>query len=397
MIRPELCIRCRGAKYLCGLSYCPIIVNTKTVRIDFKEVYGSSPPTVFVGRFSYPKITIYPSTPPILGDTTKFEDSKYWLNTDLSEFLSMRLSLVRGGVKYHRDDARLPDRFLLDIQSITISSRPVELDLRLKRIPSGGILDESLPPLGPSAPLEKLEIATLPPPLAVVEKVYDDNDMRAKDGIMKLYNAGIDVEKISKILSIGGIGKERKLVPTRWSITAVDKAISDTLIENIKSYDTVDKVEVYFRKHNKNIFIAILLPRDWSFEWGEAWYPGSTWNKFGNYVDIEVDNERYHGRSNYPEIGGCYYASRLGVTEFLASRKRQATAILWREIYEGFNLPVGVWFVRENVREMFKGKPVVFDDITTALNFVKRLLRSDLKQWLSKSLLSFNTIDKWLK
>ncbi|WP_338598167.1 Nre family DNA repair protein [Sulfolobus tengchongensis] len=397
MIRPELCIRCRGAKYLCGLSYCPIIVTTRIRKINTTEVLGSSPPTVFVGRYNYPKITIYPSSPPVIGDTSKFEDPKYWLTSDLNEFLSMRLSLVRGGIRYHRDAAKQPDRLLIDIQSITIASRPVDLDLVLKKPPSGGILDDSLPPLGPSAPLEKLEINTLPPPLKVTEKVYGDSDMKAKDGIMMLYKSGLDVEKIAKILSVGGLGIDRKLVPTRWSITAIDKIVSDSLIEKIKNYETIDKIEVYYRQFNKNLFVAFLLPKKWSFEWGEAWFPGSTWNKWGNYVNVEIDNEGYEGRTEYPEIGGCYYASRLGTAEFLEKRKRQATAILWREIYSGFNLPVGVWFVRENVREMFKQKPFLFDDITSALAFAESLLKVDIKKWLRHSMLSYNTIDKWLK
>ena len=51
------------------------------------------------------------------------------------------------------------------------------------------------------------------------------------------------------------------------------------------------------------------------------------------------------GRRDYPAIGGCYYASRLAVLEALRSIRRLAAVITWREIYEGFDLPVGVWDV----------------------------------------------------
>jgi len=397
VIRPELCIRCRASKYLCGLTYCPILIKVKTIRIESKEVLGSSPPTVFVGRVNYPKIMVYPSSPPIIGDTEYFENSKYWINSSLDEFLTARLSLIRGGVRYHVGSAINPDKLILDIQAITIASRPVDVELDLRSKPIGGILDDNSPPLGPSAPLDKLRISTLPPPLKIVEKVYSDSDMKAREGIVKLYSFGLEVEKIAKILSIGGIGRKRRLVPTRWSITATDKIISDELIGEIKTFDTIDKIEVYVRKFNRNLFIAILLPRKWSFEWGEAWFPGSTWNKWGNYVDVEIDNEGHNGRKDYPEIGGCYYASRLGVSEYLYARRKQATAILWREIYEGFNLPVGVWFVRENIREMFKKKPLTFDSIEPVFTYLKEILRVDLKKWLSKSMLNYNTIDRWLE
>lgn len=398
MISQSLCIRCRGAKYLCGLSYCPIIVEQKRINIiNSNEIQGSSPPTVFTGRYNYPKITVYPSSPPVIGDTSKFENAKEWLN-DLNEFLSMRLSLIRGGISYNVNSAQNPDRVLLDIQTLALAEKPVDVELKLKKSPSGGLLDDNLPPFGPSAPLDKLTLDSSSSIPKIAEKVYYDNQMKARDGIMRLYNFGFDVEKIAKILSVGALGIKRKLVPTRWSITAVDKTISETIIENsIKTFDTIDKIEVYYRKFNKNLFIAILLPEKWGFEWGEAWYPGSTWNKFGNEVAIEIDNEGFNGRNDYPEIGGCYYASMLGVVEFLHKRKRQAKAILWREIYQGFNLPIGVWFVRENIREMFKSKPIEFDDLNSALNFVKSLMRSDIKLWLSKSLIRQDSLEKWLR
>ncbi|MBB5254229.1 Nre family DNA repair protein [Sulfurisphaera ohwakuensis] len=400
MIKPELCVKCKASKYLCGLTYCPLLVSVRVkekINLLKTRVYGSSPPTVFVGRSSYPKIFVYPSTPPTLGDTSHYEDPKFWLNSSLDDFLSTRFSLIRGGIKYHVSSANDPDRVLLDIQTLAISSKPVTIELSLKRSPSGKILDDNLPPLGPSAPLEKIRIDEDSQPLKIVEKVYFDKDLKAEEGIVTLYDYGVDVEKIAKILSVGGIGVKRRLVPTRWSITAVDKTISDNLIEKIKQYESVDKVEVYVRSFRKNLFIAILVSGYWSFEWGEAWFPGSTWNKWGKSIEIEVDNEGYKGRDDYPKIGGCYYASRLAVSEFLASRKRQATAILWREIYEGFNLPIGVWFVRENIRELFKQKPIIFDRVEDAITFVKDIMKSDINRWLKRSLLSREKITRWLK
>jgi len=67
---PRLCLSCRGAKYLCGLAYCPIVVKAAaslTFERVGREVQGSSPPSIFVGRSGYPKITVYPSAPPQLG------------------------------------------------------------------------------------------------------------------------------------------------------------------------------------------------------------------------------------------------------------------------------------------------------------------------------------------
>ena len=59
---------------------------------------------------------------------------------------------------------------------------------------------------------------------------------------------------------------------------------------------------------------------------------------------MEIDNEDYYGRKTYPDIGGCYYSTRLAVAEKYMEMKRGGGAITWREIYPGFNLPVGAWY-----------------------------------------------------
>lgn len=385
-VDPHLCVACRGAKYLCGLSYCPVLVKSLSFRAKVgKVVKGDSPPTVFVGRFGYPKITVYPSTPPEFGDTSVYEDPRSWLTMDINTFLAMRTSVIRGGMQFKVHEARSPARELYDVQIASLSPRPVEMELNLETVPRGKVLSETVPPLGPSAPLKRLRLGTLPPPERVVEKVFQERDMRAREAIERLYAEGVAVERISRLLSVGNLGVERKLVPTRWSITAVDKTLSDSLVSRIKEYPTINQVEVYVRKFRLNTFVAILVPGEWAFEWGEAWFPSTTWNMWGSSPQVEVDYEGYFGRKTYPEIGGCYYSSRLAVAEHLEKRRRQAIPILWREIYPGFYFPVGVWFVRENVREMLRGESMKFDTLDEALKFLEGVLKVSPREWAERS------------
>ncbi|BCS93189.1 Nre family DNA repair protein [Metallosphaera javensis (ex Sakai et al. 2022)] len=385
-VDPHLCVACRGAKYLCGLSYCPVLVKSLSSRAKVgKVVEGDSPPTVFVGRFGYPKITVYPSTPPEFGDTSVYEDPRSWLTMDINTFLAMRTSVIRGGMQFKVHEARSPTRELYDVQIASLSPRPVEMELNLETVPRGKVLSETVPPLGPSAPLKRLRLGTLPPPERVVEKVFQERDMRAREAIERLYAEGVAVERISRLLSVGNLGVERKLVPTRWSITAVDKTLSDSLVSRIKEYPTINQVEVYVRKFRLNTFVAILVPGEWAFEWGEAWFPSTTWNMWGSSPQVEVDYEGYFGRKTYPEIGGCYYSSRLAVAEHLEKRRRQAIPILWREIYPGFYFPVGVWFVRENVREMLRGESMKFDILDEALKFLEGVLKVSPREWAEHS------------
>jgi hypothetical protein len=365
------------------------IVRTRLTDVSINnELGGSSPPSVFVGRYGYPKVSIGPASPPEYGDTAIYDLPESWVKLDLDDILTLRLSLIRGSTWVKINDVNDPT--VLRIQEVAISSKPVDMEMTFEKAPKPRvILDEHIPPQGPSGPIKTLRIVGDSKPEKSVEKVYYDVDMRAKDAILMLYKSKIPISTIQKILSVGamGTGNLRRLVPTRWSITAVDDIISKDLIARIKYYPLINDYLVFIRKHTRNLFIAILIPRKWSFEWSEAWFPGSTWNRAGIGIAIEGDWEGITGRTTYASIGGCYYASRLATTEYLNKLGRQATAILLREIYEGFNLPVGVWFVRENLRRMFKEKPRKFNEIYEALEYISKLTRVPIKTWIRNSYL----------
>jgi hypothetical protein len=392
-IDPSLCIRCRGTKMLCGLPYCPVLVKARArtyveAVAGRSSVAGSSPPSVFVGRVGWPRVRVYPSVPPVEGDTARLEDPKAWLSMELEEFLASRLILARGSAEFDVDSARSPGRLLHDVQVLALSPRPADVELNLKRpLRAEPVLDEHSPPFGPASPLRSLRLGSLPPPERVVERAFSDADYPAGEAVWSLYRSGIDVHRISRMLSVGalGVGRRRRLVPTRWSITAVDKQISDRLLEDVRRMPEVDRYLVFVRKTRGNTFVGLLAPRGFMYEWGEAWWPGTAWNYFGGAPEVEVDWEGPRGRSTYPSIGGCYYAARLAAAEALRSMGRQAAVVLWREIYPGFDLPIGVWFVRENVRALFRERPERFDDLGEALAYMASHLRLPLDVWHSKS------------
>ena len=391
-IPASLCLKCRSAKMLCGLSYCPISIARSLDSVHVKSagnsLSGSTPPSVFVGRYGYPKIQVYPSTPPAFGDTSVYEDASKWLDMDMNSFLEMRLSLLRGGRPIEVTKASSPDYFLQDLQVMSLSNSPVDVEMVLAKPISGKeyVLSEYTPPMGPSAPLESLHVGTVHPNRNA-EKIFYDTDMKASPGIYSLYKSNLDVTSITRMLSIGalGIGKKRRMVPTRWAITATDKVVSDENVEILKRYPSVDKFQAFVRKVSGNLFMAVIAPNSWRFEWGEAWFPGSTWNSFGDRVELMIDHEEYGGRSSYPDIGGCYYSSRLAVSEYLTSIRRSGAPMLWREIYPNFNIPLGVWFVRENVRAMFSSRPVECDTLEEAISYLSSFTKVPIRMWAGRS------------
>ena len=56
-----------------------------------------------------------------------------------------------------------------------------------------------------------------------------------------------------------------------------------------------------------------------------------------------------------------------------------------REIMPEFPLPLGVWFVRENIRAMLRKPPMVFDDLKTCLVYLKGFLTVPISKWMCES------------
>jgi hypothetical protein len=194
------------------------------------------------------------------------------------------------------------------------------------------------------------------------------------------------VTKIQKAFSIGafGIEKNRRLVPTRWSITAVDDIISKNLAEQVKTFPEINEFRVYESVYMDNVFEILMIPAAWRYESMEAWYPGTVWNPNGKNTAIYSDWEGNDGRTTYAQIGGCYYSGRLAVCERLIRERRQATAIVLREARPGY-MPMGVWQVRENVRNAMRQKPYLFNTLAESLKYVSSRLEIPLQRWIQQS------------
>ncbi len=391
---PEMCFTCKGTELLCGKSRCPIIVKAESMtRVsstsDSNSIVGSTPPGVFVGRHGYPKVSIGPMTPNFHGDTEILDTPEQWYGKSIDEIVDYRHSLIRGSTNIDVKQASKGGRLVENLQELAMASQPVDLELKLTKKPQNRLsFNENSQPFGPSAPLENFSTNTVTVDQRI-EKAYYDRDQKSTEGIVELYKKGVLVSRIQKSLSAGnlGIGNNRKFVPTRWSITAVDDTISKNLIEKIKDYQTIDDFRVYTLQNLDNLYVAILLPTKWQFEWIEAWFKNTTWNLWGTEPYLIGDHETYYGRKEYARVGGCYYSTRLAVAESLLSEQRQAGAILLREIHPGYILPVGVWNVRESIRHQMQTKYESFDTLSDKLEYAFSKLTIKKNQWLNSSYL----------
>jgi hypothetical protein len=378
----RICVRCKGTRMLCGKPVCPLVQKAKAMHrlrktVDSTELYGSSPPAVFIGHVGYPEVFTGPMLAPF-SHSESLDIPEQWFGLPLSEVIQRRYALLRTKDMMKVTDAQDPGRLLEDMQDLAMSvGRSVDSEAIFKRRPLLETRwDPVAAPYGASVPLEKFELTENPRIPRKVDRVVSD-ELKAAEGMTELYDHDIPVSSISKILSVGLLGMDdaRKLVPTRWSITATDDTVGKEMIKNIKDYEELSDFLLFRSAYAGNFFNVMLVPGKWSFEVIEVYVPGSIWmhDEKDTGLVFMKDWEPYKGRTTYASnVAGGYYAARVSVLEGLKRMKRQGTAIVFREITPEYWTPVGVWQVRENVRNAMKQKnrPTKFDTLEQMLAFV---------------------------
>jgi hypothetical protein len=338
------------------------------------SISGTSPPSVFVGSYNYPKVFVGPMVPPIHGNTELLDNPEKWKGRTLEEIINFRLKLVRGIQQIPIEQTE--GRYIENLQEVTMSSKPTDLDLIFnKKISSNISIDGESAPFGPIGEIKsaKFSGSTSTKP---IEKIFYDKDMKAQDAVLKLYNSGIEISKIQKCFSIGMVGKKRKLVPTKWSITATDDIISKSIVEEILENNLIDISKVFSYEHLGNIFSVILFPHRWIFEMVEAWYSNGILG-FGS------DNEDARGINHPPHIAGAYFAAKLAVSEYLLKNEIQAGVLIFREIQPKYAIPVGVWQVREGIREAMKQTPQIITSFNDALEIASTKTSISKNEWIA--------------
>lgn len=342
------------------------------------ELVGPSPPSLFVGRFGYPKVRTGPSAawiPDEGADAAPLAsgDPADLFGRPLEEVAARHANLITGGSTMSVSSPGSPDATLETTQQIAMAESSVDVELDFARpIMVGGnpTFDSMSTPLGPSGEVLRAEVVSHVSIPRKVDAVVDEDDLLALDAMSELTEASIGEAQISRLLSSGLLGREgsRKLVPTRWSITATDDMLSKRLWEKVKGNPSLDKVLVYEATYLDNIFHIILTPGLWAFHMLEAWTRGSVWTGtgkvLGDWEDLEPRGEYAH------RITGAYYSARLGVLERMDSMNRSGACLVWRDIGPGYWAPVGVWLIRETVRDAMSRAPKQFDTLMQAVDYV---------------------------
>ncbi|MBI5332582.1 MAG: hypothetical protein HZB65_03345 [Candidatus Aenigmarchaeota archaeon] len=388
-----LCPLCKGRRPVCIHNYqlLPGLVG-KTIGKDF---FGPSY-SIFVGRANYPNVSIGPMSS--IEHNLILDNPSKWFGLPYERIIEYRYLLLRSKQTAH---VRNNSRFVEDNQLISMSE-PVDIELTLKRSPSYNFEFSSImAPSGPVADIEKFRIAENLKISQKLDKIASD-DIKAQEAAVSIYNLNKDIYKLSSILSSGAIGMKKKIVPTKWSITAIDDIVAKDLIDRVKDYQSVNEFFVYTSEYLDNHFEILLMPGNWEFENLESWISNNKMTFFESHLSCQgkkyytflnnkkpiiiPESEGFMGRKKYAfSQSGGYYASRLGVAEGLNNMRKQARVVCFREIYEGYSVPMGVWVVRESVRNAMKQTARKFNTLDEALIDINTRLRVPIREYMRNS------------
>ncbi|MEK6957457.1 MAG: hypothetical protein AABW99_00545 [archaeon] len=392
---PEVCVRCKGRLW-CGPK-CFILERYEKRQwavhsVQKRELQSESPPGVFVGWYGYPKITLSPMAPALSPkDSWMTDDTDKWFGLSSEKIIEFRENLVRGSMPVEVHKASDPSYQVSEIQETLMAKKSVDIEMKLKSIPTarGLSFSDFHAPMGPSADLSEFRMTENPSINPKIDYLVSDTDVKAKDAMVELFDAEVGVNQLHKILSAGmlGVKKNRKFVPTRFAITAIDSNLSEYFIdEKIKYYPHIQEFELYSSNYLENYFYILLVPKEWSYELMEVWKPGASWNIESKEPTFMTDYEFYAGRKDYAEnTAGGYYAVRIAIAEQLEKRKKQATALVFREIGDAGTPALGVWKCRNTVRAALDKKPLTFSTVNLALDYIATKLTVPIKYYKKNS------------
>jgi hypothetical protein len=376
------CIKCKG-RGLCGRKICAIsskLSSQKKLNLQAKQDYFGEAPNVFVGRYGYPNINVG-----ILSTEqyNNHDEPLLWSreNAQIQKIIDLRTSLINSSFK--TSIRSFNDRFLALSQEVSLSTKPVDVEINLNKKPSFNLnFNQDTMPHGPNVGLKKAAITENPKIPCKVDRVVSDYYLKAADAISELRKS-FDEHYLTKVLSVGNLGikQDRKLVPTRWSITAVDDIVGKQIMEEIKKYSESDLL-AFFGGYLGNYYLILFFPHCWSYELFET--------IIGEKTSFATDHEFYEGRKDYASntVGG-YYAARHAILEKLSLIKRQAGVLALRFITNEYWAPLGVWVVREATRKSLSSKPLEFGSqelmLKYATAFIGKKFNFNLDTLLSQS------------
>lgn len=344
----------------------------KSVVESAKDFIGTSPPSIFVGKALYPKVFMGILSPTQQQDSAEILDSPerwYERKATISDILGYRGRMIYSRF---RSSVTNPTGRLVEVaQEISMADRPADVEINLEGKPMFSFnFDRFSMPVANPATVKSASLVSNTHVDNKVDYIVSDTDARSADAVSELYKSGVPVSNIQKIFTSGLLGSsiERRIVPTRWGITAVDDIIGKRLRSKIADYDEISEVRLFHDEYLGNRYNILIIPGVYRYELVEIWHENGS-------VGMSSDFEDHYGIKGYADnTHGAFYSGRLAVLEYLERIGRQASVLIVREILPSYDVPMGIWQMRESVRGAMRGEFEKFDDLGAGLNKISESL-----------------------
>ena len=329
-------------------------------------------------------------------ENSQFHQNEF-VKKDYSHILSHKARSIVGTTnEFHKTNHST--KINEQLQELYASKKPIQSTHTFQdEIKIGKVLSSKVAGLlGNSTQLESISVDDNISILKLIEK-HKTGETKSKDAILELYYKGFDDNQIRSLLSLSlfGLDQNKVLVPTKWSISACDSVIEQDLYEKVSGFNISNEFEIFEHEDKGNHFILCFLPYNFCSEVIETWPEGSGWALERDFVK---NNNKLQTKE--PECAGGYWATKLGMLEYLHQKRKQAACISIRVI-SGYDIPLGVIFVRECVREAIK-KGSIFKTQNEAefFEYIKTNFKKHSQFLKSSPVLEevkkFKTINKWI-
>ena len=362
------CLQCKG-RNLCGRPFCPIqskISAQKKVNINAKQDFFGAAPNVFVGKYGYPNVNVGILS---VEEYAGHDDPATWSREGhgIQKVIDLRTALVNSG--FVANVKSFDDRFMEMTQEISLAVKPVDVEIGLNKKPKFELhFGQEAMPHGPRVKLEKGRVTENPKIPHKVESLVSAGDVKAQDAVIELRKK-FDEHYLTKVFSVGNLGIDgnKKIVPTRWSITAVDDILGTEMLTEVRKFAEGGHM-AFFGGHLGNYYLVLCFPGCFRYELFET--------AVGHEINFVRDYEDHRKRTTYADAtAGGYYAARLAVLERLCKMKRQISVLCLRFVTPEYWAPLGVWVVREATRNAMKSKPLIFEDEEYMMRYARILVK----------------------
>jgi len=369
---------------ICGEEYCKEHSILLSKPRTLKEFSGSSPPEIFVGRWNYPNVYAGILAPEKYGDNEIMSSPEEWHKNALpiKNILSLRSQLIYTRSPTNIKKPLFQSKFHSVMQEVAMTSSSIGAEFKLKKPITPNKENEiRVPLISKTASVESVRLTENTKIEKKVDYLVNDKEVKSSQALIELESSNISNEVLIKILSAGllGLRKNRKLVPTRWSITAVDDTLSKNKLEKIRYYKEISQIQLFTAEYLGNHYEFILLPSKWEFEVIEISLKNN---------GVWKDYESFFPRKKYADsVTGAYYANRLAVSEYLEKIKKQSSCIVFREIRPEYYAPLGVGILRQVSREAFSKAPLTFAYLRDALESIQLRIKQHIANYTEKSII----------